>query len=39
MPEPPGPPGLMTREPIRSDGTAAGSRATAICTVAPAGLA
>ncbi len=38
IPEVPGPPGLMTIDPIRSDGSSAGCRATAICRVGPSGL-
>ena len=35
----PRPPGLMTRDPIRSDGTAAGRRSTATAMVGPFGRA
>ena len=37
IPELPGPPGLITSEPIRSVGISAGCRATAICRVGPSG--
>ena len=39
MPDVPGPPGLMTSDPMRSDGTSAGCRATAISMVGPSGRA
>ena len=39
MPDPPGPPGLMTRDPIRSAGASAGWRATAIWMTVPPGWA
>ena len=37
IPDPPGPPGLNTSEPIRSSGSAAGTRASAMSIVAPSG--
>jgi hypothetical protein len=37
IPDEPGPPGLMTREPIRCDGSAAGRRSRAILIIRPSG--
>ena len=37
IPDAPGPPGLITSDPIRSEGTSAGWRARAICRVGPSG--
>ena len=39
IPESPGPPGLITSEPIRAEGSPAGWRATAIWMVVPSGWA